>query len=81
MSLSRPTRPAISERLRSDEAYNLFIGQVVRVDFERMRVTIKDSRSSELIDEIYALPSSASSLETTETVMPEVGSMCLCCQL
>ena len=72
---------AVTERQRTDEAYNLFVAKVVSIDYERMRVSLEDTRSKELIPGVYILPSSASSTETTEMVMPEIGSTCLACKL
>ena len=82
MAYEKPqSRMAMSERQRTDEAYNLFIATVVMVDYERKRVSLEDSRSNYIHPDVYILPSSGSSSETTEMVMPEIGSKCLACKL
>lgn len=81
MPTRRPTRLSPAEHTRSDVAYNLFQAKVIRVDYERMIVSLLNLHSNQIIDGVCLLPSSGSSPESTEVVMPEIGSTCLACYL
>lgn len=69
-----PPKQTLSARVRADEAYNLFIVEVKRVDFETKTLTVEDTRSK-LPYETKLFPVNASSATSTDGVMPEEGSL------
>lgn len=72
-----PIKSSATEPLRSDEQYQVFIARVVRVDYERKVVAIRDSRNGVVYDEVNAIPANSSSSSATDVDMPEEGSACL----
>ena len=70
-------KPVLSEPSRSDEQYQVFPARVVRVDYERKVVAIKDRRTQIIYDHVSAIPANSSSPSGTDVDMPEEGTACL----
>lgn len=75
--LPLPVKPQVTEQTRNDEQYRVFLARVVRVDYESKTVSLRDRRNGQIYDDVSAIPATASSFNSTDVVMPEVGSFCL----
>jgi hypothetical protein len=71
-------RPTISERDRNQEAFGIFIGEVLTVDIERKAVTLIDMRSGFTYEKVDLIPANAASSDGSDVDMPEQGSRCYC---
>ena len=77
----RPDTPVLSESSRLDEQYQVFPAEVVRVDYERKVVAIRDKRHNQIYQDVVAFPANSSSVEGTDIDMPEEGTACLAATL
>jgi hypothetical protein len=71
-------RPTSIERRRDQEEFQLFLGEVLTVDYERKVLTIMDLRTGTPYQNVTRFPANSSSFEGTDVDMPEVGSKALC---
>jgi hypothetical protein len=71
-------RPTSIERRRDQDEFQLFVGEVLTVDYERKVCTLMDQRTFTPYQNIRLFPANASSFESTDVDMPEVGSKALC---
>ena len=78
---TRQYRPSLIERNRFDEAYAPFTAAVLTVDYERKVLTIIDDNTTMVYEEIRIFPAQASSIESTDVLMPEPGTKCLAINL
>jgi hypothetical protein len=67
-------RPVASERRRDQEAFQVFLVEVLTVDESRKTLTIRDLGSSTTYQGVDIFPAVHSSFEGTEATLPEVGS-------
>jgi len=72
-----PAKPTLAEATRSDEQYQIFPAIIVRVDYERKVVAIRDLRHNQIYQDVSAFPANSSSVEGTDVDMPEEGTACL----
>jgi hypothetical protein len=63
------------------EQFQVFLGVVKTVDYERQICTVEDVRSKVTYSEVGILPAAYSSYESTDIPMPEQGATCLCAPL
>ena len=79
---SRYYQSGALDRQRDQSKFEVFLGQVLSVDFERMVVTIQDIRNNDLIyTEVAIFPAGSSSSTSTDVSMPEQFSTCLCANI
>lgn len=71
-------RPTSLERRRDQEEFQLFVAEVLTVDWERKVCTLIDVRTGVPYQNVTLFPSNHSSFEGTDVDMPEIGSKCLC---
>ena len=71
----------LSAPTRDTERFQVFMGTVMSVDWERGVCTVEDIRSRYTYREVAILPCAHGSFESTSVQMPEVGSTCLCVPL
>jgi|SRR5271166_1762153 len=76
---SQVYRPSIAERKREDEIYQLFIGKVSHVDYERKVMVLQDNRTGDFWEDVSIIPANDNSTEATDVQMPEEGAECLAC--
>ena len=72
---------SVFERRRDQHEFQVFIGSVLTVDYERKVCTIVDQRSGVTYNEVTALPANSSSPQATDVNMPEMGSTCVCAHI
>jgi hypothetical protein len=66
---------------RESEQFQVFLGTVQTVDYERQVCTVMDTRSKVIHTEVAVIPCVSSSFESTDVYMPERGGTCLCVPL
>ncbi len=71
-------RQGTTERSRLEEAFQPFLATVLTVDYERMVATVRENKSDLVYADVRLLAAAYSSIETTDTYMPEQGASCLC---
>jgi len=70
------TRTSALELRRDVEEFQIFMADVLTIDYERMVCTILDIRSNVPYQNVRYLPANHSSAESTDAQMPEPGSKC-----
>jgi hypothetical protein len=75
---SRMYRPAVTERSREEEQFQIFLARVLTVDYERKICTLEDLRSGTTFANVGIFPANANSFESTDVQMPEQGTTCMC---
>jgi len=67
------------ERLKQRMANELYLVEVLSVDYERRVLTIRDLKDSLIYNEVNIFPTSASSTEELDINMPEQGAFGIAC--
>lgn len=70
-----PEKTTISQRNRNTEAFSGFLAIIRRVDYENKTLTLEDSQTGIIHNNVKIFPTNASSPETTDGVMPEEGAV------
>lgn len=71
-------RPYATERRRDVERFQVFIAEVLTVDWERKVCTLQNIHTRLAYQNVRLFPASSSSSESTDVSMPEEGSRCQC---
>ncbi len=71
-------RPYSLERRRDQEEFQVFVGEVLTVDWERKSCSLRDIRTNIPFQNVTLLPANHSSFDGTDIHMPEEGSRCAC---
>jgi len=75
---SRMYQPSALDIQRQQHRFEVFLGRVLSVDYERMVLTIEDIRTGMTFVEVSVFPAGQSSVTQTDVHMPEQFSTCLC---
>jgi hypothetical protein len=80
--LQPPIYPlSLFQSRRDQEAFQVFLAEVLTVDWERKVCTIRDVQTGLPYQNVSLMPSNHSSYEGTDINMPEDGSKCCCAHI
>jgi hypothetical protein len=74
--MSLPYRSIVAEARRDITEFQVFMAEVLTVDYERKVCTLRDLRNGVAYQQVSLFPSNQSSHEGTDVNMPEQGSRC-----
>jgi hypothetical protein len=74
-------RPDPNAPTREQEENQVFLARVLSVDYEHKVITLSDLRTNTVFADVSVFPANASSEESTDVQMPEVGTMCVAAPL
>lgn len=69
------------ERRRDQEEFQLFLAEVLTVDWERKVCTLRDTRTGVAYQNVTLFPANHSSSDGSDIDMPEEGSRCYCANI
>lgn len=76
--IEAPLKPSLLESSKHELDFRPFIGIVEFVDYERQQVAVRDVTSEILYERVEILPANSSSYSSTDVVLPEKGTYCIC---
>lgn len=74
-------RPDPNQHTRAQEESQVFLAQVLTVDYEHKVCTLSDLRTNTVFSDVSVFPANASSEEGSDVQMPEVGTVCIAAPL
>jgi hypothetical protein len=71
-------RPPLHAAQRSEEQFQVFIGTILTLDWERGVASLIDTRTGTVLRDVNVISAAANSSESTDISMPEEGASFLC---